>query len=164
MAIYMKLGSVVGNATHSKYKNWITLQNMSWHILAKVGTNVGDAANRMSAGKITPAEFTLHKEFDMATVPLMLLAFAGQPVGQCEIAVTQQASTTGEAYLRYILTGTIISAYEIGVSHEGNPQDLIKLNITGIEVVAQTVDELGMNLAPVRGSYNFGQASGSQIA
>lgn len=160
MAIYLKLDGVDGNATHHVYQNWITLQNFHWGMDVDVSTTVGDATNRMGAGKITPSDVTAHKEFDKASVPLLKLAFAGLPKESCEIVVTQQASDVGEAYLRYKLFKVFISSFVVGASDNGSPQDTFTINFEKMEVTATTVDDSN-NPSPLRGGYDF--KSGKQL-
>lgn len=158
MAIYMKLGGVPGNSTHKNYPQWITLASIHWGLHVDVQTTVGASGNRLSAGKITPSDVSFQKGFDIASVPLMKLAFAGNAIDQATIAITQQASDSGEAYLTYTLFDVIISSFQVAAADSGSPLDSISLNFAKLEVKANPTDEKGKPQQSV-GGYDFTMAN-----
>ena len=158
MAIYMKLGAVPGTATDSTYPGWIVLQSIQWGLSVDVSTTVGASGNRVSAGKITPSDVHIVKEFDTASVPLMKLAFGGTNTPTATIVVTQQATDDGEAYLQYTLSEVIISSFQVSASDSGKPTDIISLNFAKVEIKASPTDESG-NKQPSIGGYDFAKAN-----
>jgi type VI protein secretion system component Hcp len=159
MAIYLNLGGIAGDVTHSDYTNWINIKSMHWGMNIDVSTTVGNAANRMSAGKITPHDISLVKDFDQSTVPLMQQTFKGQKIPLAKVVVTQQASDQGATYLEYDLTGVFISSYQLSGSDEALPTEHITLNFQAINIVTNQVTPTGNQR--VAGGYDF---AGAKIA
>jgi type VI secretion system secreted protein Hcp len=158
MAIYLQIGGITGTATDSVYTGWIVLQSIHWGIHVDVATTVGASGNRLSAGKITPSDVSIQKEFDGASVPLLNLAFAGSNQPTAVIAVTQQASNTGEKYLEYTLTNVIISSFSQGAGASGTPTDSFTLNFTKCNIIASPTGTDGTPVQTV-GGYDFATAT-----
>ncbi|CAN5127070.1 N/A [soil metagenome] len=157
MAIYMKLGNVPGTATSKDYPQWIVLHSIHWGLHVAVKTTVGAGGSRLSAGKITPSDVSIVKEFDVASLNLMKLAFAGKNVPLCVIAVTQEATDVGQTYLQYTLHDVIISSFQVSATDTGKPIDNITLNFSKIEAKASPTDERGNPINTV-GGYDFAKA------
>jgi type VI protein secretion system component Hcp len=158
MSIYMQVGAVPGTATDTTYPGWIVLQSIQWGLSVDVSTTVGASGNRLSAGKITPSDVHVVKEFDTASVPLMKLAFAGTNTPTATIVVTQQATDDGEAYLQYTLSDVIISSFQVSASDSGKTTDVISINFSKIEIKANPTDETGTK-QPSIGGYDFAKAN-----
>lgn len=157
MAIYMQLGNTPGTATDSVYQGWVVLQSIHWGLHVDVNTTVGQSGSRLSAGKITPSDVSIMKEFDLASVPLMKLAFAGVNSPVATIVITQQATDSGQAYLTYTLSQVIISSFQVSASESGKPMDSISLNFSKVEVKASPTDDTGKQINSI-GGYDFSQA------
>jgi len=163
MPIYMQLGGVKGNVTNVNYQNWIEIKSIHWGVTVAVATTVGAGTSRLSSGKITPMDVSMHKEFDSASVPLLKLAFAGKSIPQALIAVTRTASNTATAYLTFTLSNVIISSFQTSGtdSSEALPMDSITLNFSKIELASSPTDAANNVTGNIVGSYDFVQAVGS---
>jgi type VI secretion system secreted protein Hcp len=159
MAIYMQVNGVTGTATDNIYPNWIVLQSIHWGIHVDVSATVGSSGSRLSAGKITPSDVSIQKDFDTASVPLLKLAFGGTTqTSPVVIVVTQQATDVGTTYLKYTLTNVIVSSFSQGGGSSGSPSDTFTLNFTQIEIAASPTDSAGNPIQSV-GGYNFQTAT-----
>jgi type VI secretion system secreted protein Hcp len=157
MAIYMQMGGVPGTATDSDFTGWVVLTSVHWGIHVDVSTTVGASGNRLSAGKITPSDVSMQKEFDLATVPLLKLAFAGTNTATATIAITQQATNSGAAYLTYTLTDVIVSSFNQGSGADGTPTDSFTLNFSKVEIKASPTDMTGQPVNSI-GGYDFAKS------
>jgi type VI secretion system secreted protein Hcp len=125
-----------------------------------VSTTVGSSGNRLSAGKITPSDVSIQKDFDTASIPLLNLAFAGTSSNQpVIIGVTQTAKPANDTskYLEYTLTNVIISSFSQGAGSSGTPTDSFTLNFTKCNLLAAPT---GADNTPQQtvGGYDFALA------
>ncbi|MET0270040.1 MAG: type VI secretion system tube protein Hcp [Sphingomonas sp.] len=160
MPVYLKLGSLQGAVTAGPYKGWIEIEAYNWGFSVAVQTTVGAAGNRLSAGKVTPGDLHLVKRQDDTTTPFMLQALQGKNTDSATLAVTVQASETGEAkYIEYVLKNVICSSFSTsGSGQGGEPTENITLNFSSVEFNQFLKDEAN-NERAVRGGYDFTKAA-----
>lgn len=160
MPVYLKLGNIKGAATSVPYKDWIEVQSFSWGFSVAVQTTVGAAGNRLSSGKVTPGDLHLTKRQDDSTTQFMLQSLQGKNTDQATLAVTVQASDSGEKkYIEYVMKNVICSSFSTaGHSDGGEPNESITLNFSSVEFNQFLKDEAN-NERAVRGGYDFAKGS-----
>lgn len=160
MPNYLKLGSLKGAVTAGPYKDWIEVDAYSWGFSVAVQTTVGAANNRLSAGKVTPGDLHLVKRQDDTTTQFMLQSLQGKNIDTATLAVTIQASDSGESkYIEYVMKNVICSSFSTaGSNGGGEPSENITLNFSQIEFNQFLRDEAN-NERAVRGGYDFTKAA-----
>lgn len=160
MPVYLKLGALKGAVTAGPYKDWIEIEAYSWGFSVAVQTTVGAAGNRLSSGKVTPGDLHLVKRQDDTTTPFMLQALQGKNNETATLAVTVQASDSGESkYIEYVLKNVICSSFSTaGSAGGGEPNENITLNFSQVEFNQFLKDEAN-NERAVRGGYDFTKAA-----
>ena len=160
MPVYLKLGSLQGAVTAGPYKGWIEVDSYSWGFSVAVQTTVGAAGNRLSAGKVTPGDLHLVKRQDDTTTQFMLQSLQGKNTDTATLAVTVQASDSGEQkYIEYVMQNVICSSFSTaGQSTGGEPSENITLNFSQIQFNQFLRDEAN-NERAVRGGYDFTKAA-----
>ena len=160
MPLYLKLGSLQGAVTAGPYKGWIELSSYSWGFSVAVQTTVGASGNRLSSGKVTPGDLHLVKRQDDTTTQFMLQSLQGKNTDSATLAVTVQASDSGEAkYIEYVMKNVICSSFSTsGQTGSGEPMENITLNFSQVEFNQYLRDETNAERA-VRGGYDFTKAS-----
>ena len=156
MPLYLKLGSLKGAVTAGPYKDWIEIASYSWGFSVAVQTTAGAAGNRLSSGKVTPGDLHLVKRQDDTTTQFMLQSLQGKNTESATLAVTVQASDSGEAkYIEYVMDNVICSSFSTsGQSGSGEPMENITLNFTKVQFNQFLRDATNAERA-VRGGYDF---------
>jgi type VI protein secretion system component Hcp len=160
MPVYLKLGSLQGAVTAGPYKGWIEVDAYNWGFSVAVQTTVGASGNRLSAGKVTPGDLHLSKRQDDTTTQFMLQSLEGKNTDTATLAVTVQASDSGEQkYMEYVMTNVICSSFSTsGQSSGGEPNENITLNFSSVQFNQFLRDEAN-NERAVRGGYDFTKAA-----
>ena len=160
MPVYLKLGNLQGAVTAGPYKGWIEIDAYSWGFSVAVQTTVGASGNRLSAGKVTPGDLHLVKRQDDTTTQFMLQSLQGKNTDSATLAVTVQASDSGEQkYIEYVMQNVICSSFSTaGQSSGGEPSENITLNFSQVQFNQFLRDEAN-NERAVRGGYDFTKAA-----
>lgn len=149
MAIYMKFGSIKGNVTEDKHKEWIELNSFQWGVGRSIGTPVGNAANR-EASNPSVSEVTVTKSMDIASVGLLQAALGGEDPAEATIEFTQTGASKGEqrVFLQFKLKNTMISGFSMS-SGGDRPSESISLNFTQVhEEFTPTKEENKQGTSP----------------
>jgi len=160
MPVYLKLGSLQGAVTAGPYKGWIEIDAYSWGFSVAVQTTVGASGNRLSAGKVTPGDLHLVKRQDDTTTQFMLQSLQGKNTDEATLAVTVQASDSGEQkYIEYVMENVICSSFSTaGQASGGEPSENITLNFSSVQF-NQFLRDQANNERAVRGGYDFTKAA-----
>lgn len=149
MPIYMKFGSIKGNVTEDKHKEWIELNSFQWGVGRSISTPVGHASNRESSSP-SVSEITVTKSMDIASVGLLQAALGGEDPVETTLEFTQTSGSKGEqrVFLKFVLTNTMISGFSMS-SGGDKPAESLSLNFTKIhEEFTPTAAENKQGTAP----------------
>jgi type VI secretion system secreted protein Hcp len=129
MPIYMKYGSVKGDATADGHADWIELSSFQWGVGRGIGSPLGGSSDRESSAP-SISEITATKTSDVATIDLLNEALQGE--GQ-KVTVDFCKTDKGklEIFLQYELENTLISGFSTS-SGGDRPSESISLNFTKI--------------------------------
>ncbi len=132
MAVYMKLGSAVGDVTEAGHKNWIEVLSVSWSTSRRVRSAVGVGKNRESTSAYV-SEILIEKLIDSASSNIAQSAFVGQEE-PCIIDFTR-VDKGQEAILRkVVLMDAIMSSLTTQGTKDGRPTETLTLNFTHITI------------------------------
>jgi len=151
MAIYLKYGSIKGDATHDEHKDWIAIGSMQWGVGRAISTPTGAAENR-EASEPSVSEVTMTKEADCSSIHLFKEACTGNKGTLSTIHVVQTGSP-GRLLLEYKLTNSLVSGYSCS-SGGDTPSESISVNFTKIEFKYINYDQAG-NPSPATASYDL---------
>jgi type VI protein secretion system component Hcp len=159
VAIYMKYGSIEGDATQSDYEHWINIDSLKWDVTWNIQTRTNKNATRTGAHP-SIGDVTVTKLTDRATAGLLqAITNPEKPNGEdCIIRFLLTTTLTKDShdpdwqtFLEYILYNTLIT--ELNTSCDANnsrPVETVKLNFTGVEVNIWPLDRDNMRFIPHR--------------
>ena len=139
MAIFLKYGSINGETTQVSHKDWIEIQSMQFGVGRGISSGVGGGSKREATAP-TVSEITLTKTMDIASNLLLKEALGGKAV-DVKIELTQTDNSGKHvAFLKYILTNTLISSYSIS-SGGDRPSESLSLNFTKVDSEYLNIDD-----------------------
>ncbi|MEO5369660.1 MAG: type VI secretion system tube protein Hcp [Magnetococcus sp. DMHC-1] len=154
MAIYVKFGSINGDATHDTHKKWVDVLSIQWGVGRSVGgTVVGSTKNR-EASHPSVSEMTFHKPMDGSSYKWFEESVVGKAGNKCEIDLV---SNDNEIYARYVLENAMVSGYSVSSSGD-RPTETISLNFTKIEFKYTPFDKDHKAGSPVTAGYDLSTA------
>jgi len=153
MSIFLKYGSVLGDAEDAGHTNWIDIKAVSWGLARPVTNPAGTTAGRvLSAPQLS--ELTLTKDEDVASIPLIQAALEGSPVAAqidfCMTGVGQQ-----QVYYSIAMTGAVITAFSQAGS-DGRPVESVTLNFAQISFIGTQMDADGTAASPSSFGWDIG--------
>lgn len=153
MGIYMKFGSIQGDATQQGFEGYINVSSFDWALHRDFAKDqVGRSFNR-EASQAQMGRCTVTKDVDHASGEILkaaATAFKGESV---EI-VFLRTGNPGEAYLTFKLTDALVS--KLGVSGDGadRPSETIEIDFTELEIICKTLDEANVSEDTMHITYN----------
>ncbi len=120
MPLYLKYGSIMGDATEDAHRGWIELTSFGWGVGR--GSGGGGSVPSVSEAVVTKGQ-------DSASPALYRESVSGQPVD----AYIDFVRDDGSVYLRIAMSGTMISGWALSGSGD-NPTESITLNFTKVDV------------------------------
>jgi type VI secretion system secreted protein Hcp len=138
MAIYMKFGSISGDVTTEGFKDWISLESLSFGVGRGIGSATGGATNR-EASAPSISEVSITKKMDVASAQLFQDATLGTLDTKVEIKLTTTTKNKTEVFLAYELTNCGCSSYSVS-SGGDMPQESLSLNFTKIMMTFSGMD------------------------
>lgn len=127
MPVYLRYGKIKGEVKEpGAYRGWIELQSVQWGVGRRVSSPTGTSAGRESS-EPNISEITVTKRTDTASVQLFNESLVGEGV-----AAIIDFVKDGHVYLRYTLTGTMISSYSFSESGD-KPTESLSLNFQKVE-------------------------------
>jgi type VI secretion system Hcp family effector len=145
MPIYMKHGSVTGNAKQANHDGWTQLQSLQFGINRPYSTNTGAGKNR-EGGQISFSEIMATKMVEDSTTDLIKMSLTGDTGETTTIDITTTAEGSDEQTIVQItlkesLVATM-STSGAGGSGADRPYESFTLAFTDIEFkfVAQAVE------------------------
>ena len=139
MAIFVKYGSLNGEATAEGYKQWVECNSFQWGVGRGISSGVGGTSKREATAP-SVSEITLTKTMD-AFSPLLLKEAIYGDAKEVKIDITQTDNDGKHvAYQKYILTNTLISGYSLS-SGGDRPSESFSLNFTKYDSEYIKVDD-----------------------
>lgn len=139
MAIFLKYGSIKGETTQVSHKEWIEIQSMQFGVGRGISSGVGGGSKREATAP-SVGEITLSKTMDISSNLLLKEALGGKAV-DVKIELTQTDNSGKHvAFLKYILTNTLISSYSIS-SGGDRPSESLSLNFTKVDSEYLNIDD-----------------------
>lgn len=127
MGIYMKFGSVKGDATHSDHKDWVELQSIQFGIGRSITMTVGAVQNR-EASHPSISQITVTKPMDGSSYKFFEEACIGKDGQKCTIHLV---TNENQVFAEYEMENTLIAGYNIS-SGGDRPLETLSLNFTKI--------------------------------
>lgn len=130
MAIYMKFGSLKGDATHEDHKDWLTIDSVQWGTGRSIMTLSGAAQNRESS-EPSVSEVTISKMMDASSPSFFTEAVTGNKGVEVKINLVSTGSP-GRVYATYTLYDALVSSYSMS-SGGDRPAESISINFSKIQ-------------------------------
>lgn len=127
MGIYMKYGSIKGDATHADHKDWVEVQSLQFGIGRSIMTPVGAAQNRESSHP-SISQVSITKNMDGSSYKFFEQACIGKTGEKCTIHLV---TNENQVFAEYELENTLIAGYNVSTSGD-RPAETISLNFTKI--------------------------------
>jgi type VI secretion system secreted protein Hcp len=145
MSVFLKFGSVLGDAEDPGHTNWITIASASWTLSRPVSNPAGSTSGRvLSAPQVS--ELTVTKDEDVATIPLLQAAFEGSPVA-AQIDFCTTGTGQQQVYYSIAMTNAIITGFGQAGS-DGRPVESVTFNFTKIAFTGTQMDADGTATSP----------------
>lgn len=126
MAIYLKIDSVKGSSTDTKFPDQIELQSFQWGAGLGVGSPRG---GDRTTSEPSVSEITATKTLDKSSEGLFKALLKGDPIGKGTISFTAASKGESVAYATLELEDLIISGFSLS-SGGDFPAESISLNFT----------------------------------
>jgi type VI secretion system secreted protein Hcp len=139
MAVFVKYGSLNGEATATGYEKWLECNSFQWGVGRGISAGVGGASKREATAP-SVSEITMTKTMD-AFSPLLLKESIGGDAKEVKIHLTQTDNDGKHvAYQKYILHNTLVSGYSLS-SGGDRPSESFSLNFTKFDSEYIKVDD-----------------------
>jgi type VI secretion system secreted protein Hcp len=159
MGIYMKYGSIEGDATQQGFEGWVNCHHFEWGLHRDFAEDqVGRSFNR-EAAQAQMRRCILLKEVDHSSGEFLKTATTAFKGEKCEI-VFVRTGNPGEAYLKFTLTDTLISKLNVQSGQPERPIEQLELDFTELEIECKTLDETNVSEETMRISYNAATGQG----
>lgn len=156
MAIFIKYGTLAGEATAEGYKDWMEVNSLQWGLGRGISAGVGGGSKR-EASAPSVSEITVTKTMD-AISPLILKEVIGGDAKEVKMHLTQtDASGKHIAYQTYILENTLVSGYSIS-SGGDRPSESISMNFTKFTSEYLKIDDKFKSTTTGKVIYNIAEA------
>ena len=143
MAIFMKYGSLDGEASATGYEKWVELGSLQWGVGRGISTGSGGGSKRESSAP-SISEITVTKTADSFS-PLALKEAIGGKGVTVKIDLTRtDAGGKHHPYQKYVLEEVMISGYSIS-SGGDRPSESLSLNFTKFD---SEYIKIGSDFAP----------------
>ncbi|MCC5986217.1 MAG: type VI secretion system tube protein Hcp [Pararhodobacter sp.] len=130
MAIYMKFGSIKGDATHEEHKDWLTIDSLQWGAGRGIMTPSGSTRNR-EASEPSVSEITVTKSMDSSSPSFFTEALTGNKGAEVKINLVSTGSP-GRVFATYTLSDALVSGYNMS-SGGDRPSESISINFSKIQ-------------------------------
>jgi type VI secretion system secreted protein Hcp len=156
MAIFLKYGSLNGEATAKGYEKWMEVHSFQWGVGRGISIGVGGGSKREATAP-SVSEITLTKTMDVAD-PLLLKEAIGGQAQKVEIHMTQTDNKGSHVpYQKYILKDSLISGYSIS-SGGDRPSTSLSINFVEFDSEYIAVDDKFQGKTTGHVTYNIAEA------
>ena len=141
MGMYMKFGTIKGNATQEGFERWINITDFQWGAAVKrdIKTETGKARNREMAQPHI-SNIKVKKEVDLASGPLYKSLVAVPDAKECKIAFVRTGpGGDNDKYLEYTLTDALLAGLEI-TGDGDRAHETWQLDFTEVEIEVKQLD------------------------
>jgi type VI secretion system secreted protein Hcp len=160
MGMYMKFGTIKGNATQEGFERWINITDFQWGPAVKrdIKTETGKARNREMAQPHI-SNIKVKKEVDFASGPLYKSLVAVPEAKECKIAFVRTGpGGDNDKYLEYTLTDTLLAGLDI-TGDGDRAHETWTLDFTELEVEVKQLTEANEALGPYHFKYNLAKGT-----
>lgn len=98
--IYIQIGNILGESTHSNHMGWIDAKSFQFGIVSPI-----DASSGQSTGRIIPSGFLITKEIDKSSPKLAQLLVERTRIPNVQVDIVRK--DTGEIYMKYKLENVV---------------------------------------------------------
>jgi type VI secretion system secreted protein Hcp len=145
---FLKLDGIEGESKDAQHKGEIDVLSFGWGLTQAVLTTLEGVAG---TAKASFQDLHIVKRVDKASPRLFEACASGEHIKDA-VLVSRRSGKRPLEFLRYKLSGVIVSSYQIGASAPGAPTDQFSLNFRKIEVEhkagkAQPVVRAGWDVA-----------------
>ena len=160
MAIYMKYGTIQGDATQKGLEGWINIKSFAWGLERKFAKDqVGRAFNR-EAAQANVKEIVVTKDLDHSSGDILKTTSTASKGEKCEI-VFLRTGNPGEPYLKFTLTDTLFKHLSLSPGQTPErPEERLILDFTKLEIEVKVLDEANVNADTMRINYNIATGEG----
>ena len=156
MPIYMKYPGCNGSVSAKGYEKWIELESCSFGMNRPMESRMGNTSYA-SSGKLQISEVHCSKPTDNASPQLYIQALQGKFDSKVNLAFVTTTATGLSEYMRYDLTDTGISNFNLSGGSAGHPQESYSLSFSKYEFTFHGMDKAAA-ANPQRGGYDLAQA------
>ena len=153
MAIYLKFGNVKGNVTADGYVGQIAVKSIDFEVSRNVSMEAGNLSNREST-KPSLSRITISKKADNSVAALFKESVAGSAGQEAVLTFVRTGSDKMQEFMSYKLTNCIISRYRISAVGDQEPNEVLELSYSAIEVSYKDHDASNKAGNPQRVSYD----------
>jgi len=159
---YLKIGTIPGESTDEKHKDWIQILSYS-HSMAQAGGNGASATGGRTAGSVDVHDFSVVKTLDKASPKLALACCNGEHLPHVTVELCR-AGKDKQKYMEYKLSDAVVSAVRPGGSAHGSdslPLEEVSFRFSKIEWTYTAIDnQSGQPKGNVSGYWDLAQNKG----
>jgi type VI secretion system secreted protein Hcp len=143
MPIYIKYGSIKGEVTAPKWKEWFEVDSFQWGIGRAISQPSGGGVSKRESSTPSVSEITVSKATDGASTDLLKEVLGAKMDNKVNIDFTRTGTKGAEEpWLQLTLTDTAVSGFSMS-SGGDRANESITLNYTKIEVKYTSYDDKG---------------------
>lgn len=157
MAIFLKLGDLVGDATQADHRGWMAIELLRFGISRRIETPAGSTWNRTPRHPMV-RPVRLWKRHCPASPFLMAEATAGRSARPARIHFVSTGDP-GRTFLEIALQGVLVCAYRFVGDAGGHPMDYVQLDFTVMEMRYTPYDSGNGPGSPMSAGYDLTAAS-----
>jgi type VI secretion system Hcp family effector len=159
VAIYMKYGSIEGDATQAGFEGWINVSHFDWQIQYTITNRAGLQHNTRDAKRPKIEEFTINKEVDGATTDLVAAICTSNKPETCTIAFVRTGGIDipliglhiPEKFVEFQFNGTLITLFKTSAEDKmERPIETLKFNFTEFKFAVWSLDKENVTGGPKR--------------
>ena len=145
MAVYMKFGTISGDATQKvgggdlikdlaqlEEQGWINISDFKWSVERTITTRTGSQGSTRDPKQPTLHEISVKKEADRATAQLLNAICYNNNSEACTVIFVKTGNPS-EVYMQYKFSNVFITDIHIDLDGE-KPVETLKINFTKVEM------------------------------
>jgi type VI secretion system Hcp family effector len=158
VAIYMKYGSIMGDATQAGFDGWINVIHFEWLIDWQITTRAGVQGNTRDAKRPKIGEFTIKKEADGASTDLVAAICTSNKPETCTITFVRTGGIDipliglhiPDKFVEFKFDGALITHFDTsaGLGESERPIEVFKFNFTEFKLDVWSLEKENVRQAP----------------
>jgi type VI secretion system secreted protein Hcp len=158
VAIYMKYGSIKGDATHAGFDGWINVIHFEWLIDWQIANRAAVQGNTRDARRPKIGEFTIKKEADGASTDLLAAICTSNKPETCTITFVRTGGIDipliglfiPDKYVEYQFNAALITHFDTnaGLGEAERPIETFKFNFTEFKLDVWSLEKENMRQPP----------------